>query len=134
MPEEPLPVEVANEEPLQVEVAASKPPKPVKTASGKAVLPPTTTEQEDIEAGEERDERTLVTRGQRLVNVIWEATQSVIAVSITFAIIATAMMQIETPAITNAFFLIIGFYFSRTNHSAVGGVGKKVPLGPYVGR
>ena len=78
-------------------------------------IPSTTTSEED-----------LVTKGQRTVNLIWESTQGLIAVSITFAIIFCAFNEITSPELTNAFFLIIGFYFSRTNHSSVGGVGKKI--------
>lgn len=77
-------------------------------------MPPKTTEQEDI---------TLA--GQRRINLIWEYTQAAVAVSVTFAIIYTAIMKIDSVTLTNAFFLIIGFYYSRTNHAAIGGVGPK---------
>jgi hypothetical protein len=40
----------------------------------------------------------------------------------------------EVPSmLTNSLFLVIGFYFSRTNHSAIGGVGPK-PEQEYQGR
>jgi len=83
---------------------------------------PNTTAQED-----------LTTKGQRTINLIWEATQGVIAVSITFAVIFCAVYSIASVTLTNAFFLIVGFYFSRTNHAAIGGVGAK-PISPYEGR
>ena len=85
-------------------------------------LAPTTTEQEDI-----------VTAGQRRINIIWEITQAIIAIGITGSIIYCAVAKSTSPELTNAFFLIVGFYFSRTNHSAVGGVGPK-PNVPYEGR
>lgn len=85
-------------------------------------LPPTTTAQEDV-----------VTAGQRRINMIWEVTQSVIAVMITGAIIYAAVARIESAALSNAFFLIVGFYFSRTNHQSIGGVGPQ-PQTPYTGR
>lgn len=88
----------------------------------KQSLPPTTTEQEDI-----------VTHGQRRVNLIWEATQAAIALSVTIALVYVSIKGIESEELKNAFFLIIGFYFSRTNHSAIGGVGKKTQ-GKYTGR
>ena len=82
----------------------------------------TTTEQED-----------LVTAGQRRVNIIWETTQGVIALATTGAMIFCAVKKIESQELTNAFFLIVGFYFSRTNHTAIGGVGRK-PQPSYEGR
>jgi hypothetical protein len=33
-----------------------------------------------------------------------------------------------------AFGTVVGFYFSRTNHAAIGGVGKKPHDGEYRGR
>lgn len=85
-------------------------------------LAPNTTEQEDI-----------TTAGQRRINVIWEVTQSVIALVIVLGNVAVAVYQglightTEFPSIlSNSLFLVIGFYFSRTNHQAIGGVGRKV--------
>lgn len=85
-------------------------------------IPPRTTFQED-----------LTVAGQRRINLIWEITQAMIAVSITFAIIYSSINTIDTVVLTNAFFLIIGFYFSRTNHAQIGGIGEK-PHEPYRGR
>lgn len=51
------------------------------------------------------------------IGLIWELTQGIIAVSITGAIIYCAVWRIMSPELTNAFFLIIGFYFSRTQSS-----------------
>jgi len=85
-------------------------------------MPATTTEQEDI-----------VTAGQRKVNLVWERTQAIIALSVTIALIYVSIMKIESEELKNAFFLIVGFYFSRTNHAAIGGVGIK-PSQKYQGR
>lgn len=85
-------------------------------------LSPTTTAQEDI-----------TTAGQRRINIIWEYTQAAIAISITLAVIFCAITKTMNEQLSNAFFLIIGFYFSRTNHQAIGGVGRK-PSAPYDGR
>jgi len=84
--------------------------------------PPTTTAQQDI---------TLA--GQRRVNIIWEVTQAIIALTVTVACIVVGVHvglsptpTTQVPSIlSNAFFLIVGFYFSRTNHSAIGGLGRK---------
>jgi hypothetical protein len=85
-------------------------------------LPATTTNQEDITKA-----------GQRKVNLIWEYTQASIAIVITLAIVYCAVRGIINEQISNAFFLIIGFYFSRTNHAAIGSIGKK-PMQEYEGR
>jgi len=85
-------------------------------------LPPKTTLQED-----------MVTAGQRRINLVWELTQSIIALMITGAIIYTAVNKSPVDVLTNAFFLIVGFYFSRTNHQAIGGTGSK-PIQNYQGR
>lgn len=65
------------------------------------------------------------TAGQRRINLIWEVTQGVIAVTITAAKIYCSVNRIDSPELTNAFFLIVSMYFVRTNHHLVGGVGTK---------
>jgi len=94
-------------------------------------MPPTTTRQEDI-----------TTAGQRRINLIWEVTQAVIAVLVTAANMVVATYQalnttvppVPHPTILSiSFGTIIGFYFARTNHAAIGGTGNK-PTQPYEGR
>jgi uncharacterized oligopeptide transporter (OPT) family protein len=92
-------------------------------------LAPTTTTQQDI---------TLA--GQRKVNLIWEFTQAAVALMVVGANIAVwlrmSFVNATNPipeGLSNALFLIVGFYFSRTNHAAIGGVGHK-PSQPYEGR
>lgn len=86
-------------------------------------LPPTTTIAEDA---------TIA--GQRRINLIWEITQAVISIGITGAIIYSSLTaHTVQEIISNAFFLIVGFYFSRTNHAAIGGIGNK-PIQNYEGR
>jgi hypothetical protein len=79
-------------------------------------LPATTTAEQDT-----------VTAGQRKINFTWEITQAIIAVTVTMALIYVSVSGIEGEELKNAFFLIIGFYFSRTNHTNVGGTGHKQP-------
>lgn len=79
-----------------------------------ASLKPNTTEEQDT-----------VTAGQRRINIMWETTQALIALMVTAALIYVSVKGIEGEELKNAFFLIIGFYFSRTNHTNVGGVGHK---------
>lgn len=94
-------------------------------------LPPKTTVQEDI-----------TTAGQRRINMIWECTQSVIAIMVILANMVVGTYQglvlgdkrPEYPIIlSSSLFLVVGFYFSRTNHAAIGGIGLK-PAEAYIGR
>lgn len=117
----PTPV-AATGTPVNVTVMAPAAAQPTVTKGEGTTLSPTTTEADDE-----------VTRGQRRVNILWESVQAIIAISVTFAIVYLAIVQTPAETITNAFFLIVGFYFSRTNHSAQGGVGPK-PNEPYMGR
>lgn len=78
-------------------------------------LKPTTTSEDDLH-----------TAGQRRINLIWEYTQATIAVTIVLANIAYAFVILMIPSppnaflLANAFFLVIGFYFGRTNHARIG--------------
>jgi hypothetical protein len=86
-------------------------------------LPPTTTIQQD---------RTL--EGQRKVNLIWEFTQAGIALTVVVAYVTMVIKGIAVPTtLDNLLFVIITFYFARTNHTAIGGVGYK-PDQEYRGR
>jgi len=103
---------------------------PVLVAKADAVsLAPVTTEQEDM---------TLA--GQRRINLIWEFTQATIALTVIIGYVGVVMYcavsgkEFKMPeSLTNILFVILAFYFSRTNHAAIGGVGPKVE-GKYVGR
>lgn len=77
----------------------------------------------------ERVERSAVTAGQRRVNILWEVTQAAIAVAATMGFLYVSIQKIDAPDLRNAFFLIVGFYFSRTNHVNTGGVGRKTTDG-----
>jgi len=92
-------------------------------------MPPTTTAQEDI-----------TTAGQRRVNLIWEYTQALIALLVVVSTMAVGMYSAvqgsdkPIPTIMSvAFGTVVGFYFSRTNHAAIGGIGTK-PVTKYEGR
>jgi len=63
--------------------------------------------------------------GQRRINIMWEATQGIIAVGITGAQIYCSIHKVDSREITYAFFLIVSMYFVRTNHQRSGGVGTK---------
>lgn len=92
-------------------------------------------------AAHQRERITIVEAGQRRINLIWESVQAYIAVLvITVALITSATLLVKDPAnavaqaaflfITNMASLIVGFYFSRTNHTAIGGTGLKASEGP----
>jgi hypothetical protein len=91
----------------------------------------TTTLEEDRSSLGVRTEAGLRTAGQRRINIIWEVTQATIALAVTGATLYVAAMlalkdQGQTAAfllLSNAFFLVVGFYFGRTNHQRVGGIG-----------
>jgi hypothetical protein len=94
-------------------------------------IAPTTTAQED-----------LTHAGQRKVNLIWEYTQAAVALLVVASNMVVGVYQglnvgsVQTPfptILSSSLFLIVGFYFSRTNHSAIGGVGPK-PTDAYSGR
>lgn len=118
----PAPVEVVNADPLVVELAEAAKPKPVSNPDGTTSLPATTTRQED-----------KITEGQRTTSLLWESVQATIAVSITLATIYCAIAQINSETIVNAFFFIVATYFTRTNHTRVGGLGQRID-GVYRGR
>lgn len=111
----PVPVTIADTPVKVVVEEGEKEKRLVESSAGKTVLAPNTTEQED-----------MTTAGQRRVNLIWEFTQAIIAVSITWAIIYMGIKGLKNQELFYAFFLIVSMYFVRTNHSIVGGVGKKV--------
>ncbi len=67
-------------------------------------------------------EQNLHTASQRRVNIIWEFTQAFIAIVVTLANVYAALLKIDSQPLNNTFFLVVGFYFGRTNHQRVGGV------------
>jgi hypothetical protein len=78
-----------------------------------------------------QSEHSLRTAGQRRVNILWEFTQALIAVAVTISTLFVSARLAQTQGadmaafllLSNAFFLVIGFYFGRTNHERQGGVG-----------
>jgi hypothetical protein len=90
-------------------------------------LPPDTTAQQD-----------MTTAGQRRVNLIWEYTQSVIALMVFGAGVFAALWGMIHNTEVSAFLAgicgtVTGFYFGRTNHEKIGGIGSK-PDANYSGR
>lgn len=68
-------------------------------------------------------QQDLTTAGQRQINLIWEITQALIAGAVVLAAILAQFTYFgvtDATIIANAFFLVIGFYFGRTNHARMG--------------
>lgn len=63
------------------------------------------------------------TASQRTMNLVWELTQAAIAILVVVAnVLASFYLSGDSNTILgNAFFLVIGFYFGRTNHARTGG-------------
>lgn len=80
--------------------------------------------------------------GQRRINLIWEVTQALIAIAVVGVNMIAALYNVfhdksvDVPMImSSSLFLILGFYFSRTNHTQIGGLGDKpTDTQPYQGR
>jgi len=76
----------------------------------------------------QRDKRIgLHNQSQRRINLMWETTQASIALSVVGANIAVLFVTLtngtaKESMMANAFFLVIGFYFGRTNHTKTGGI------------
>ena len=86
-------------------------------------------------------QQDLTTAGQRRINLIWEHTQAAVALIVVVSTMAAgiyASFSQKTEQIPNvicvAFGTVVGFYFSRTNHAAIGGVGPQPQESPYKGR
>lgn len=96
-------------EPVIVEPVAT----PKVTTDKGAVAEPKSTAEEDRKS-----------LGQRHINLIWESTQAIIAISITASIIyVEAITGRHSEGLSNAFTAIIMVYFIRMNHVKIGGVG-----------
>jgi len=113
-------------------VQLSNKPRPVEFQQDQrydASIAATTTFQED-----------LTTAGQRKVNLIWEYTQAAIAIIVVLTAMVSGIIgqlhaEMQVPNLIGvAFGMITGFYFSRTNHASIGGVGKKPTENEYKGR
>lgn len=98
-------------------------------------------------------EHDRMTKGQQIVNLIWENTQARIAFFVIvcgmgvnavvviacivlikeITVIQLALISLCLQFINYTSGIVIGFYFSRTNHQAIGGIGRK-PQQKYTGR
>lgn len=74
------------------------------------------------------DADVLRTAAQRKINSIWEITQALIALSVTITTLGTCAYLVTHAdkdnsamgaflLLSNVFFLVVGTYFQRTNHT-----------------
>ncbi len=94
---------------------------------------PHTTAEEDRQSAGVRSEGSLRSAGQRHINAMWERTQQIIAIAVTINVLTVCAFLVwhgdaatAVPAfmlLSNVFFLVIGTYIQRTNHTKRGGVG-----------
>jgi HD-like signal output (HDOD) protein len=90
---------------------------------------------EDSTAPTTTAEQNLSTAGQRHINVMWERTQQIIAVSVTTIVLGAAVYVVVMGApedrrvafalLSNIGMLVIATYFQRTNHTKTGGTGER---------
>lgn len=65
------------------------------------------------------------TAGQRMINATWEITQAIIAVAVTGTTLCVCAYLVTRGEggsgafliLSNVFFLVVGTYFQRTNHT-----------------
>lgn len=128
-PADPVPVAVvATTAPIPVEVVSKTKPSTASSPQDQSTdpsLPAKTTFQQD-----------LTTAGQRHINVMWEGTQKNIALMVTTVALAVTAFLVTWPTIphelrllaygtlSNVFFAVTSVYFTRTNHTKIGGVGQ----------
>ncbi len=129
------PVEVTNSDPMPVSLVEHQDhDSPAQSDARKAAA------QAQVSA------EALRTDDQRRISGIWERTQQVIALSVVEITLIVVSLLVVTPALATIFGqpipeaattaattgmiflasvanLVIGFYFGRTNHTRVGGVG-----------
>lgn len=147
-----------NPDPTPVMVVPQQEPIPVILTpgiDGQGMLPNTVTKGEGTTLRPTTTEaQDAVSEGQRRINLIWENTQSRIALMVVTAGVVlnsvvvllvvflnreTTVPQLSLISICLQFInltvgIVIGFYFSRVNHQAIGGIGPKPPEQPYTGR
>ena len=114
--------------PLDVRVTDDQPPLDVNIVGEDPDQP---TEAEQAARGR-ATERITVASGQRRVNLMWEVTQAIIAISVVEAVLFVGVQNALNDPAGAAFVLlsglanlVIGFYFGRTNHTRTGGTGDR---------
>lgn len=82
-----------------------------------------------------RSQDALTYAGQRRINIMWEATQSLLSLSIVGTVLLMCVTEKPVPEVLKYMAAsVIAWYFARTNHVNTGGVGHKPPTSAYEGR
>lgn len=139
--DEPVPVVIADTaQPLPVKVMAENHDPHISKQTISTYAPPATT----VEKGQgltasptSTEEEDRHSASQRQINRYWERVQGYIAVLVTTTSCAISLILVwrgeyalGVGLISSMVFLVIGFYFGRSNHERVGGV--QLPM--YQGR
>jgi CHASE2 domain-containing sensor protein len=73
----------------------------------------------------------LASFGQRRINLLWEMTQAAVAIAVTLTTLGVCAYLVVSSSgwtnvafllLSNVFFLVVGTYFQRTNHTKTGGI------------
>lgn len=102
---------------VEIPLTVERSDAPTKVQEPPKAIAPTTTAEENLK-----------TFGQRRINLIWETTQAVVAVSVTVATLGACFFLIAYGGdaglaasafllLSNIFFLVVSTYFQRTNHT-----------------
>lgn len=67
----------------------------------------------------QHEQAAAAIKNRQQTNLIWERTQALIALGVTLAYIIAQISGrgLTAEGLANAFFLVIGFYFGRSNHA-----------------
>lgn len=72
----------------------------------------------DVEAERVADVAQKAATRQNTIYLLWEGTQALVAISLVLATVYAALTSSEIPeTLKNALFIVMGFYFGRTNHA-----------------
>jgi hypothetical protein len=85
--------------------------------------PPDSSESRGSLRADTTAEQDRKTAGQRSVNRQWEFWQGFLAVMVIGGFVYTACIGKESPALAGLAGSIVTFYYVRTNHTKIGGVG-----------
>ena len=71
-------------------------------------------------------EQGVKSNQDRILDLLIEMTQTILALAITIATIYIAIKGIQSETLTNAFFLIVGFYFGKELKNKIISLGNSI--------
>lgn len=128
MANEPQPIQVADGQHSEAEVKGDAPVlAKIEVKKEPDVL--VRRDEDLVKAANTTTEENKHSAGQRSINRTWENTQSIISImvgatacAISLILVLRREYSISIQLISSMVFLVLSFYFARTNHTAVGGV------------